>query len=415
MKNAGAGSNTATYNGYLILQSLGNKYDGNNDPNAPEDTGNASALAVALLACMNIGTGTAIPAATTFGDALGVYGAFGVRGLSASDKASVFTHDQMWVLQPPSSGSKQTWQAITNLSTGITDSRIFKAILIFAVRSTLTGTAFTNDQLINPVVIDWATIPPATFTSDLGGVIVGECVSAPSFMQHQSVGNGAEVLNYVDPDCPGDFSSLELPARSFAERVWRALSPEPAAAATAKGVTTGSGKGSLSPYGVVNPGGNNLGFTKSPSTKTNVINQPLRPIVTLANTTNAGTPFKQTFMLSYLKATANLGTPGQICFNWAYSDADGNTSFPLVQITKAGGYNLVATTAGTLVSPDGTLQPVPQLSQTHGAISPAFQLKNGAVRTTACPSYDGTFYYPDIVGDPTNRSQTFPPFDYPQP
>jgi len=227
------------------------------------------------------------------------------------------------------------------------------------------------------------------------------------------VGNGAEVLNYVDPDCPGDFSSLELPARSFAERVWRLLSPEPAAAATAKGVTTGSGKGSLSPYGVVNPGGNNLGFTKSPSTKTNVINKPLTPAPTLSNTTNGGTVFEQTFMLSYLKATANNGTPGQICFNWAYSDANGVTTFPLVQITKAGGYNLVAITAGTVVSPDGTSQPVPLLGQGHGATSPAFQLKNGAARTTACPSYDGTFYYPDIVGAPTDTVRSFPPFVYP--
>src|SRR5690242_12491141 len=40
MKNAGAGTATATYNGYLILQSLGNKYDGNNDPNAPDATAN---------------------------------------------------------------------------------------------------------------------------------------------------------------------------------------------------------------------------------------------------------------------------------------------------------------------------------------------------------------------------------------
>jgi hypothetical protein len=413
MKNAGAGTNTATYNGYLILQSLGAKYDGNADPDNPQSTTNASALSVALLGCMNVG-GAAVPAASTFDAALGVYGAFGVRGLAAGDAASVFSHDQVWVLQPPETGSKTTWQAITNLSTGITDSRIAKAILVYGVRSSLTGTAFTKDQLVNPVVFDWATVPPATFSSDLGGVIVGECVSPPSFMQHLPVNAGAEVLGYVDPTCPSDLTSLDLPARSFAERVWRALSPAPVQAATlVRTANTGTGKGTLSPFGVVNPGGNNLGFTKSPSTKTNVINRPLTPAPTLANTTNGGTAFKQTFMLSYLSATSNNGTPGQICFNWAYSDANGATSFPLVQITKAGGYNLVATTAGTVVSPDGTSQPVPLLGQGHGAISTAFQLKNGPARTAACPSFDGTFYYPDIVGQPTNTSQVFPPFEYP--
>ena len=44
MKSAGGGTNQATYDGYRILQSIGNKYDGNTNPQTPMATATAASF-----------------------------------------------------------------------------------------------------------------------------------------------------------------------------------------------------------------------------------------------------------------------------------------------------------------------------------------------------------------------------------
>ena len=228
-------------------------------------------------------------------------------------------------------------------------------------------------------------------------------------MQHLPAGAGAEVTGYVDPLCFGEVASIEAPARSFAERVFRFLRPQPLQAALVRVANTGTGKGSLSPYAVIDPGSVNLTVTRSPSTKTNIINKILSPAPKVTSFTAGGTQFQQASILVYLKAVSNNGTPGQICYNWDYTDDAGVALFDRVRITKAGGYQLFAQTVGTETSPEGTEQPVPFVEPGNPDLSDPFQLKNDNSLPGVCPMFDGTFFYPDIVGDPTNKSQVFPP------
>ena len=144
MKNAGASTNDATYNGYLILKSIAGKYTANTDPSSPMSTANASSLTVELLKCMNTG-GATIPASSVFAGALGVTGAYGVRGLTSSEP-SLLSHDGTWILEPPGGASPGNWQAITILTTGITDTRIASAFLAYGVPSTLTAVFIFDSQ-----------------------------------------------------------------------------------------------------------------------------------------------------------------------------------------------------------------------------------------------------------------------------
>ncbi len=179
MKNAGAGTASATGFGYQILAAVGDKYD------APQtSTSNASALTVALLKCMDIG-GASVPAATVFDVALGANGALGVR--SSADIAPVASHDGDWLLAPPTS---QTWGYIFPTGTN--------TILAYGVPVADDG-SFTHDAGLSGV-FDWSTLPHITFNAP--GVFISNC-SADGFLQHNPAGSTAEILGFITPNCPG--------------------------------------------------------------------------------------------------------------------------------------------------------------------------------------------------------------------
>jgi hypothetical protein len=387
MKSAGSKTDQATYDGYLLLQSLSSKYAG-----AAPTTSKPSELAVALLGCMKIG-GATIPSAATFARALGDSGAFAVRGLTQPENALVSSHDGAWVLEPPGGSCWQATVGGSCTTTGTaggfgasTDPRIQYAFLAYGFPGVSAG--FTNDTRISGV-FDWATLPTTTFTEP--GVVVGECTQPSNYLQHLPASSpSVEVLGFIQPVCPSSSASLSklAPARTLAQRLLRALTPEPAYAALLTSTGTGGSKRTLSPFGVTFPGVVKLdpGFKWSKSG--NQVNVPLTPTPVYQIRSAAGTPFKQERVLIWLTATNNSGTNVAMCNNWAYTNATGVAALTNAFLNKAGGYTVTTFSAGAT---DLTaIVQLPQVPASQPLTSPLFNVKNGS-GNPACPSFVPSF------------------------
>lgn len=381
MKNyQGAGDvSNATFVGYQVLDSLANSGRKQGTPSA------GSTLAIALLKCMEIG-GATIPA--TFTGPLGdTTGAFGVRGLAATDTRGLLSHDGVWEVEPP---ADSTWRSITKTGAAVVDS-VARIILVYGDTSSLTQTQFTNDRPLSTVYA-WATLPIATFSP---GVIVGQCSGGLGYIQHNPASSGGEVLGFVSISCAGATALLlESPPRTLAEWVGRFLSPAPAYAVA---LLSGAGGGTkqLSPFGKIDPGAVNLVYLSTPNKSGQTINTAFNPIVSAVSKSDGGTQFKQGQVFAWLEATSNNGSFVQVCNNWAFSDATGTFSFPLAYVNKAGGYTITVKTVGTDTS--SSASGTPQLGPGTQPTSPLFNVKNASTTSgTGCSDKSNAF----TAGDP---------------
>ncbi|HEY7637913.1 MAG TPA: hypothetical protein VH763_20375 [Gemmatimonadales bacterium] len=365
-----------------------------------------SNLVVGTLGCMTLGTA---PIPTSVETELGTTGAFGVRGRPTADVEAVIAHDDTWIIEPPETKS---WQNITTLQTrtGITGDTA-KLFLVLGKPGSGSGFVGTGDQLLAGS-FDWSTIPTATFGNPY--VVVGQCVVSDGFLQHfPASSSSAEIFSFVQPaQCPATSLSLERAPRTLAERLFRAISPAPAyATALLKAGSGGGSKPALSPFGIINPGQVNLSnFSQAPTKKDQVKNKVFNPTPIINPTTAGGVAFKQASVLTYLSPIVNNGTPGFVCYNWAYNDDEGVTDFPQAFYTKAGGLSLIAKTVGTVSTEESTGEPVPVIAAGANAVSPSVNVKNSSIAISACPTFDGTTYFTNIL-NPNAQKLTFNPQD----
>jgi hypothetical protein len=405
MKSAGSKTDQATFLGYSILTAVADKYA--ETPTA--STSNAAGLTVALLSCMNVGV-TPVPVASVFEAALGLSGAFGVTGLNNSaDAAPVVSHDGAWTFEPQGGNSPiVTWAAMTTvLNLGSTDPRITHAVLVYGRPTPLSD--FTQDQVANGIIFDWSTLPKASFDPT---VVIGECTLESNYLQHESAKDNpgtVEVLGFLKPTCyQPAIASAEAAPRSFAERVVRFFSPQPAFAALA--TTKGSGgtsacKTCLSPFEVVLPVKTTLlpGFQWKKSG--NAVNTPIAPTVNYQIQTAKATDFKQKFVLVWLEATNNSGTNVRVCNNWAYTDDSGVARFPKAYLNKAGGYTITTKTAGALslttAPPNSVTITTPTVPPSDPLLSPLVNVKNSSLPAPdLCPNFDGNTSAPPEAPGP---------------
>ena len=422
MKNAGTGTDGATYNGYLILQSIETKFDAQ-DENNSLSTSNAAALGVALFPCMNNG-GAPTPSATSLEATLKFTGALAVRGLgTTADQRPVQSHDGTWLLEPPGHNNAGTWvydaswQQITTLlkSDSITpltfgDARLADAVLIVGLPPAPTDS--TNDMPLSGV-FDWSTVPVASFGD---GVVIGECHEPSSYLQHYLKGNtNVEVLGFLKTSCfiPASAFGREAEPRSFAERIFRFFSPAPVNALVATSTGTGTKKSTLSPFLVVGPQFTVLVPGPLPGTpfkwskSGNTVNTYFSPLVNYQVTTFAGTNFKQKYILSWLEATNNQGSKVLVCNNWDYTDDLGKLSFPRSYLNKAGGYTITTRVAGafslTTQPPNPVTVEVPDVPKGQPVNSPLINVKNDVTKTPpdnfGCPTFVPQF---DVNGKVLN-------------
>lgn len=405
MKNAGSQTDQATFLGYSILTSVANKYAAT--PTA--STSNAALLTVALLTCMNVGS-TPIPAAAVFEAALGLSGAFGITGLNnTADADPVVSHDGAWTFEPQGGDSPiASWASMTTaLNLGSTDARITHAVLVYGRPTPLSD--FTKDQVANGVIFDWTTIPKASYDPT---VVIGECTQESNYLQHESVKDNpgtVEVLGFLKPTCyqPAT-ASAEAAPRSFAERVVRFFSPQPAfaALATSKGSGgTSACKTCLSPFEVILPVKTTLeaGFTWKKSG--NAVNTPISPTVNYQIQTAQRTDFKQKYVLVWLEATNNSGVNVRVCNNWAYTDEAGVARFPKAYLNKAGGYTITTKTAGALslttAPPNSVTIITPTVPPSDPLLSPLVNVKNSSLPAPdLCPNFNGNTTQPPEAPGP---------------
>lgn len=379
-KEAGDQSN-ATWVGFQILDHIANEGREQGSPST------ASELAKAVLRCMTVGE-VSLP--TSFADALSPGGAFSVRGFTSGDSRLVASEppdantDINWVIEPPVG---QTWRTITSLTERPLADSVSHLFLAFGQPAPLTQPDFTHD-ILKSDVFDWATLPVAHFDLTKGGAIVGVCDDEPPyFIQHLPVGQqDFEILGFVSPACPGPAVIGALRGRQspFAGLV-RFFTPTPAYAAFATSGTAG-GKGSLSPFGKVDPGAVNLGYTSEFLKHGYSINTFIRPTINIAASSNGGAPFRQDGVFAWLEAVTNNGYPAKLCNNYAFADEAGQFQFPKAYFTKPGGYTIIANTLGTVSDPhDGF---VPHVPPGHVATSPIVNVKNSTAHPPApCKVY----------------------------
>jgi hypothetical protein len=415
-----------------IAQSLGNAYGSGDVANATlygfnimqyiETHGRfqggaqpSSDLTVALFPCMKL-TVTGSPALPGSVVSELASGAYGVRGVSSTDRRAVLSvHASQWIIEPPTG---KNWNDITTLEDRALTGDVSHMFLALGRSNPTAGFTATDDQLLTATDegAHWTTIPAATFGNPY--VVVGQCTVEGGFLQHNSVASGkAEIFGVVQPtQCP------ELPepdqSASLFHRVFLAMSPEPAYAATLVrlGGTGGGTKPALSPFVIMNPRRVNPLFTQSPKKTGNTINSVLTPTPKVTVKSDGGVPFTNGSVLLYLKQIVNLGSPGKICNNWGYPDAAGVVAFPSTTITKSGNYQLYATSPGAVTVKTTGTQTVPTLAL-GSDLSTAFQLKNDGSSPAVCPAFDGTTYYTNIL-DPGADKKTFvasDPSTYPPP
>lgn len=312
-------SSSATYLGYQILDSIAGVGRSQGTPHA------GSLLAGQVLRCMAVGAAM-LPDSFTL--ALENDGAFAVRGWSVLDADPAVSADGAWLLQPPDTFK---WKGITSLAvSGLADSvkRLF-----LAYGAPISTTTFSTDSLTS-TVFDWATVPKATFSP---GVLVGECTDPIGYIQHDSAAS-ATILGYIPISCGASSRANESERPSFAALLRWLFRPEPLQAAALR--TAGS-RGTLSPFGKIDPIEINLKFTSQPGKSSNVINRYLSPTITVTATSKGGTGFGKSAFV-WLEAYNNSGVFVKVCNNWAYTDATGVATFPRAYLNKAGGYTIVA-------------------------------------------------------------------------
>lgn len=375
-KEEGDQSN-ATWVGFQILDHIATS---GRIQGSPET---ASELAKAVLRCMTVGSVT-LP--TSFAGALSPGGAFSVRGFESGDSRLVASEppdahtDINWVIEPPVG---QTWRTITSLTERPLADSVSHLFLAFGAPSSIAEPDFTHD-ILKSDVFDWATLPVAHFDLSKGGAIVGVCDDqAPFFIQHQPVGQqDVEILGFVSPACPGPalLGALKQGRSSPFAGLVRFFTPTPAYAAFATTGTAG-GKGSLSPFGKVDPGAVNLGYTSVFQKHGYSVNTFIRPTINIAASSNGGAPFRQNGVFTWLEAVTNNGLPAKLCNNYAFANEAGQFQFPKAYFTKPGGYTIVAHTQGTVSDPhDGF---VPHVPPGQVATSPIVNVKNSSAHAPA--------------------------------
>ena len=396
LKNYGAKTSQATYVGYQLLDAIALKYE--IPANQEASRLNPSKAAIEILKCSNIGT-AAVP--TSFETQLGTTGAFAVRGFPPSDNRTVTSHDGSWILEPPDG---QTWQAITTLATaGLHDS--VDNLFLAHGNPAATTEGFTEDDLVGGV-FDWHTIPTATFGSvstsaatalavaanaDIG-VVVGECPSASSYIQHNAANDNPEVLGFVMPSCYVVTQALrEREPRTFAERIGRFFSPTPAFAALVTSTGTGAPKRTLSSFGLISPDFVNLealfAWKKTGSIVGQPLNKPDTPKYQIRS--EAGTVFLQDYVLIWLEAIGNSGINAKVCNNYAFTNANGIAQFPTAYPSKSGGYTFIARTTGTSSKPGVDQGAAPAVPAGVSLISPIVNVKNGTLPVGCSTFADG--------------------------
>jgi len=399
----------ATLYGFQIMQHIETegRFQGGAQP--------SSDLTVALFPCMKL-TVAGSPALPTSVVAELENGAYGVRGVSPTDALAVLSlHPSQWIIEPPAG---KTWNDITTLvDRGLGTGDVSHMFLALGRSGQPTaGFTATGDDLLTAANegVHWTTVPAAIFGNPY--VVVGQCTVPGGFLQHNSAAEGhAEIFGLVQPtQCPEQLVPEQ--SGSLLHRLFLAMSPEPAYAATlvATAGTGGGAKPALSPFVIMNPHQVNPSFTVSPYKMTNKINKKLDPSPKVTVESDGGVPFTNGSVLLYLQQITNLGAPGQICRNWGYPDAAGVVTFAFTTITKAGNYQLLASSAGAVTVKTTGTQPVPEL--TSGvALSAAFQLKNDGSSPGVCPSFDGTTFFTDILtpGAPTKTFDASDPTTYP--
>lgn len=414
MKQAGSGTEVATFNGYRLLRSVANKFEGQTSTNSLS-TGNAAALVVALLPCINTGNiGT--PDSATIDATLKFTGAFAVRALSltlpaTSEFAPVKSHDDAWLLEPPGHPDgtdwvyDQSWQQVVSTGLNFADDRLDDAILVLGRANT--DPNFTGDTPLSQV-FDWSTIPAAT----LSGIVVGECVGPSSYLQHfsKSQVNLVEVLGFVKPSCfSGELNvAMERAPRNFAERVFQLLSPAPAYAGLLRSTGTGTKPSTLSPF-------QNIGTPVAKLTTIQwkksgyVVNTPLDKTQAQVYQvlTNAGTKFKQQYILGWLEAANNSGSKVLVCDNYAYSDASGVIRLPKAYLNKAGGYIITTNFTGAFSltipsSPNDITVEVPNVPPAAPLVSTGINVKNDASKSPPdnCPTFVPQFVNGRLTNPP---------------
>ncbi len=378
LKNYGAQTSQATYAGYRLLDAIADKYE--IPANQTGSRVNASNAAIEIIRCSNVGA--SVPPAS-FETNLGTTGAFAVVNLVAGDDQTVTSHDGTWILEPPAG---QTWQPITTLATtGLADS-VKSIFLAFGAPNTAGG--FSQDDQVG-TVFDWATIPEATFSGS--GALIGECPSPSNFLQHNFANAGPEVLGFVPPSCYVVVSAMEREPRTFAERIWRMVSPTPAYAALLTSTGTGAAKSKLSPFGLIDPDLVNLqpvGFTWKKSGYTAgipfAVNLGKTPKYQIQS--EAHTVFQQDFVLVFLEGQTNNGVKKKICNNYAFTNANGIAQFPEAFPNDAGGFIVFAKTTGTSSKPGVEEGPAPVVPAGASVPSPGINVKNGTV-PPGCDSF----------------------------
>jgi hypothetical protein len=388
LKNYGAKTAQATYVGYKLLDAIATKYDIASNQSASRT--NASNAAIAILNCINIGS-TAVP--SSFETQLGTTGAFAVRGrLFATpltpDGRTVTSHAGTWILEPP---ANKSWPEITTLATtGLPDSVKF---LFLAHGQPGSTSGFSNDDVINNLVFEWATNPEATFSGI--GAVVGECTQPSSYIQHNTATTSPEVLGFIKPSCyvPATSGMRETEPRSFAERIGRFFAPTPAFATLATSTGTSGSKSKLSPFGLIDPDLVNLFAQFTWKKSGNTVGVPFSPTPKFQIQSEANTPFLQDYVLIWIEAIGNQGINADVCNNFAFTNANGIAQFPAAFPTKAGGYTFLARTTGTSSKPGVNQGNAPTVPPGASLPSPIVNVKNGTL--TACPA--GSTYH----GEPT--------------
>ena len=370
-----------------------------------------SDLAIATFPCMSLGTAT-LP--TDLTEQLGDNGAFGVRGrpFESGDGEKVIAHDDTWIIEPP---VDSTWQDITTVEAriGITGST---ADLFLALGKPGSNTGFvgTGDELL-ATTFDWTTIPKATFGNPF--VVVGQCVVGDGFLQHfPASSSSAEIVGFVEPtQCPGSELTLERAPRTFAERLFRALSPTPAYATALLREDRRRFQARPQPLRDRRPGRGQPELDQPVAEQERKRQEQaarrragtVRPI----RRATAGCAFKQPGVLTYLTVIDQTSSHAAPLLQLGLQRRPGRGGLP-PRVLHQGRRSVIAPghqTVGTVTYRRGCAC---SWRQGRRASAPQFNVKNSrsCAPTGKCPVFDGTTYFTNIL-NPSAPKFTFDPQD----
>ena len=426
MQQNAADSNIATATGFQILDTLANQTAKKQAGTTPAA---GSQLALDLLKCMDVPTAT-IP--TSFVPALSDAGAFAVRGRRPGDKAPVVSHDGAWNIQPVMdilADTQYAWVGIEFAdSNGSKNANLTSSVkkLFLAFGSPQDPSGFSNDQTLNlppsgstySTVYNWGTAPKEFFQTPTNppgpGFLISQCAAGAladtnayhsGFIQHHTADSLPVVLGFANPSCNVPTNVSLAAPRSLAQRLWQIFRPEPAYAAVLGG-GSGSKGSNLSPWGVIDPGVVNLTFNQTPSKNGNTVGLPLidqsnQPFH-VQTFSQAGTPFKQGTIFTWIEAVNNQGTNVLVCKNWAYTNSDGVATFKNAYLNKAGGYTLTFKTVGAQTKTNSVINSPLTVNAGTEPSSALFNVKNGTADSTGC-SGANVFVY-DSTKSPADQS-----------